>query len=209
MVLAAESAVARVESLTESRILELPDDLFQSIASTETTQGVIALVRAPEWPLDKLFEGRSLVVILDGLQDPGNAGTIARSAEAFGATGMMFLKGSTTPFHPKTLRASAGSLFRLPCVYGVEAELALREVRKHRVDLYAAMPSTGAEFLPRDVDFSHPCAIVVGSEGHGIGADFAECATSVAIPTTGVESLNAAVAASILLYEAHTQRMSS
>jgi TrmH family RNA methyltransferase len=207
-VLTAQSATARVESLTRARILELPDDLFQSVAATETTQGVIALVRPPGWSVGRLFKGKSLVVILDGLQDPGNVGTIARAAEAFGATGIIFLKGSTTPFHPKTLRASAGSLFRLPCMYGVDPAFVLDEVSKRRVDMYSAMPSTGKELKPRDVDFSRACAIVVGSEGHGVSPDFAD-ASNIAIPTTGVESLNAAIAASILLYEAHTQRMRS
>jgi len=209
-VLVSEAALAQVEQhraeLSQSRILVLSDSLFQSVAATESSQGVIALVKAPQWPLDTLFKGRSLVVVLDGVQDPGNAGTIARAAEAFGATGIMFIKGSVGAFHPKTLRASAGSLFRVASVQSMDPLFALETLRRHRVDVYAAMPFTGTEYAARDIDFSRRCAIVIGSEGRGVSGALIE-ATRVAIPTAGVESLNAAVAASILLYEAHQQRM--
>ena len=168
---------------------------------------MIALVRPPEWSIEQLFRGRSLVIVLDGLQDPGNAGTIARAAEAFGATGLMFLKGTVSPFHPKTLRASAGSLFRIPYVAGLEAPLARASLQQHRVDIYAAMPFTGTERLAGDVDFGRRCAIVIGSEGHGVSRELQSIADDVAIPTVAVESLNAAVAASVLLYEARRQRV--
>jgi TrmH family RNA methyltransferase len=211
-VLAAESVQSTVErhigGLTQSRIVVLPDRLFQDIAATEASQGVIALVRPPQWSLDHLFRGRSLIVVLDGLQDPGNAGTIVRAAEAFGATGVMFLKGAVGAFHPKTLRASAGSLFRVPFVQSIEVPLALASLRQHRLDIYAAMPFTGSEHAARDLDLSRRCALVIGSEGRGISREFS-ASLRVAIPTAGVESLNAAVAASILLYEAHQQRMGS
>src|SRR5579862_8152552 len=107
VVILSESARSSV-GVNGRRTVILPDPLFQSIASTETSQGVIALVRPPEWSIDQLFRGQSMVVVLDGLQDPGNAGTIARAAEAFGATGLIFLKGTVSPWNPKTLRASAG-----------------------------------------------------------------------------------------------------
>jgi TrmH family RNA methyltransferase len=209
-VLASETVQSTVErhigGLAQSRLVVLPDRLFQSIAATESSQGVIALVRPPEWSVDHLFRGRSLIVVLDGVQDPGNAGTIVRAAEAFGATGVMFLKGAVGPFHPRTLRASAGSLFRIPFIQGMEAALALASLRQHRLDVYAAMPFTGAEQFVQDLDLSRRCAIVIGSEGRGVSREFSTSA-QVAIPTAGVESLNAAVAASILLYEAHRQRM--
>src|SRR5437879_3078227 len=83
----------------------------------------------------------------DGLQDPGNAGAVARAAEAFGATGVMFLKGTASPYHPKTLRASAGSLFRVPFVAGLDAAVARATLRQHRVAIYAAMPYTGTQKL--------------------------------------------------------------
>jgi RNA methyltransferase, TrmH family len=211
VVLASESVKTTVErhvgGLRGTRTLVLPDRLFQTIAATETSQGVIALVEPPQWSIDQLFRGQSLVIVLDGLQDPGNAGAIARAAEAFGATGLMFVKGTVGPFHPKTLRASAGSLFRIPFVSGLDAPLARASLKQRRVDLYAAMPFTGSERFAGDIDFSRKCAIVIGSEGRGVSKELQGIATDVAIPTVGVESLNAAVAASVLLYEARRQRV--
>src|SRR5438552_3042570 len=110
-VFAAESVRSAVEShvrgLKKIQVTVLPDDLFRGISATETSQGVIALVRPPHWTVEQLFRGQSLAVILDGVQDPGNAGAILRSAEAFGATGVAFLKGTVSPYNPKCLRASA------------------------------------------------------------------------------------------------------
>src|SRR5579872_4147073 len=120
-----ESTVqAHVRRLDTVRVAVLPDTLFASLAATESSQGVMALVAPPNWVLEQLFRGRSLVVALDGVQDPGNAGTIVRAAEAFGGTGILFLKGSASPFNPKALRASAGSLFRMPFIHSLDAELA-------------------------------------------------------------------------------------
>jgi len=210
-VMAAESVQTTVErhiaGLGRTRLVVLPDALFQNVAATETSQGVIALVEPPVWSIEHLFRGQTLVVVLDGLQDPGNAGAVARAAEAFGATGLMFVKGTASPFHPKTLRASAGSLFRIPFIAGIESGLARASLQQHRVDIYAAMPFTGSETLAGDVDFSRKCAIVVGSEGRGVSQEIYGSAKDVSIPTVGVESLNAAVAASVLLYEARMQRV--
>src|SRR4029077_9374462 len=126
------------------RMAVLPDALFQSLAGTETSQGVIALVEPPSWTLEQLFRGRSLVVVLDGLQDPGNAGAIVRAAEAFGSTGVMFLKGTVSPFNPKTLRASAGSLFRVPFVHGLDPALASAALKQAKLDVYAGVPANGS-----------------------------------------------------------------
>jgi TrmH family RNA methyltransferase len=145
--------------------------------------------------------------VLDGIQDPGNAGAMVRAAEAFGATGVIFVKGTVSPHHPKTLRASAGSLFRVPFAAGLEAPLVRAALEQHRLDIYAAMPWTGAERLAEDVDFGRRCALIVGSEGRGVSIELRGIAEDVAIPTAGVESLNAAVAASVLLYETRRQRV--
>lgn len=196
-----------VERLAGTRTLVVPDKLFQSIAGTETSQGVIALVRPPEWRIEQVFRGQAMVIVLDGLQDPGNAGAIVRAAEAFGATGVLFLKGSASPYHPKTLRASAGSLFRVPFIAGIDAPLAAAALRQHCLDIYAAMPHTGAERLAEDIDFSRRCALVIGNEGRGVSEELRAISQDIAIPTLGVESLNAAVAASVLLYETRRQRV--
>lgn len=202
-----ETVERHVSGLRNTRVFVLPDGLFQTVSSTETSQGVIALVEPPAWSMDQLFRGQSLVVVLDGLQDPGNAGAIARAAEAFGATGLLFVKGTVNPYHPKALRASAGSLFRLPYVFGIDPALARVSLQQKRVDVYAAMPFTGTQQMAGDVDFSRKCAIVIGSEGRGVSQELNGIAKDVAIPTVGVESLNAAVAAAVLLYEARRQRV--
>lgn len=211
VVLAAASVEAAVEKhvhrLPGIKVATAPDALFQSVAGTETSQGVIALVRPPEWSLQQLFRGRSLVVVLDGLQDPGNAGTIARAAEAFGATGMLFLKGTVSPFNAKTLRASAGSLFRVPFLHGLDAALAKAALRQNAVDLYAGVPGGSGASLPLDeVDWTRKCGLIIGNEARGVSREMRAAALDVSIPTVGVESLNAAVAAGIMLYEARRQR---
>jgi len=204
-----QSAVERhVKRLAGLRIAVLADNLFSYVSGTEASQGVIALVQPPVWNLPQLFRGRSLVVVLDGLQDPGNAGTIARAAEAFGASGLLFLKGTVSPFNPKALRASAGSLFRVPFAYGLDASLARAALLQNKLDVYAGVPANShAPATPlTQVDFSRKCALIVGNEARGVSPELRAAAMDISIPTSGVESLNAAVAAAILLYEARRQR---
>lgn len=207
-VLAAESVSSTVErrigQLNGIRVLRLPDELFAAVASTETSQGIVTLVRPPGWEMDAVFRGRSLVVILDGVQDPGNAGAILRAAEAFGASGAIFLKGSVNPYNAKAMRASAGSVFRLPLLTGMAPGLVIAALEQRRTDIYAAMPRAAVSVS--DVDLTRRCAFIIGSEGRGVSPALAEIAAPVRIPTCAVESLNAAVAAGILLYEASRQR---
>lgn len=199
-ILAAESVASRVEPRELVRVV--PDTLFREIASTETSQGVISLVKVPSCTLSDL--DTSLVVVLDGVQDPGNAGTIARSSEAFGATSLIFASGSVSPFNPKTLRASAGSLFRLSFACGVSQVDIAAWLASSKVGRYSAVPR--AQLSVEEVDWVRPAAVIVGNEGRGVGPDFLAGSIAFAIPTGGVESLNAAVAASVVLYEAARQR---
>lgn len=195
---------AHVRGLRRTRLVAVSDKLFAELASTEATQGAIALVKPPEWSIDHLLRGRALAVALDGVQDPGNAGAIVRAAEAFGATGVAFLKGSANPYNPKSLRASAGSTFRLPVVAAVDEALWIAALDQRRIALYAADPR--AITCISHADFSKSCAIVIGSEGRGVRQALAARAEGVKIPTSSVESLNVAVAAGVLLYEARRQR---
>jgi len=192
-------AVILAESASEmpvgnARVVRVLDALFHKLASTESPQGVLALVRLPVWSAEDLMRSTPLIVVLDGVQDPGNAGAILRTGEAFGATGAVFLKGTVSPWNPKCLRASAGSAFRLPIVTEVPEGVTL-----YAADPKAAMPASQA-------NLGIPCGIVIGSEGHGVRPELAARATGLKIPTVAVESLNAAVAAGILLYEARRQR---
>jgi TrmH family RNA methyltransferase len=210
-VLATESALPRVEQLLRrapsARLMVLAESLFQTVAATETSQGVIALVSPPAWGLDALFRDPSLLVVLDGVQDPGNAGAICRAAEAFGATGALFVKGTAGPMHPKTLRASAGSLFRLPFLHGKDADSVRAALAKRELDVWAAVPAHQAGALPlHEANLTRACAFLIGGEGAGVSADLRRAARDLFIPTHRVESLNAAMAAGILLYEASRQR---
>ncbi len=164
-------------------------------------------MKPPEWSLAQTLGARSLVVALDGVQDPGNAGAIVRAAEAFGASGVWFLKGTVNPANPKTLRASAGSLLRLPYVQGLDAAAARATIAETGLVLYTAMPKRGTPMS--HADLTRPCVIVIGGEGSGVGAVLRNGAAGLSIPTLGVESLNAAVAAGILLCEARRQRTSA
>ncbi len=202
-VIASEAARRAIEEQFSDEDLSValvPEQLFKTIAATETSQGLIALVEPPEWKIDQLFTASSLIVVLDGIQDPGNAGTIVRTAEAFAASGVMFLKGSVSPFNSKTLRASAGSLFRVPFVSALEPAIARAALQQNRIHLYAGMPHEGEHARPKIV---RPCALVIGNEGRGVSEEFRSLSEAVSIPTAGVESLNASIAAAILLYEAY------
>ena len=188
------------------RVIEVSDKVFRSISGTSTPQGVLALVEPKLASFPTILSGNPLVVVLDGVQDPGNAGAIARAGEAFGATGIVFLKGSVSPFHPKTIRASAGSLFRLGIVLATAEETAAAFVG--RAAILAGVPHTRGVKSAWDSDLTRPLAVIIGSEGHGVDPSFLKTAELVSIPTGAVESLNAAVAAGVLLYEAARQRAS-
>lgn len=193
----------------ETEVLLLPEELINSALSTETPQPVAALVNPPEWTWADIIADRSqaapLLLILAGLQDPGNLGTILRSAEAFGATGVLSLPGTVSAWNPKAVRASAGSLFRIPLL-SVSAEDCFTRLRHARIKLWTTAV-TGAK-TANQVNLAAPAALIIGNEGNGVPAELAAQADgALTIPCPGpVESLNAAIAASILLYEASSQR---
>ncbi len=173
------------------------DRIFDQMTTTSRSQGVLALVRLPASDPTVVFGG--FTIALDGVQDPGNAGTIVRSAEAFGASGVVFLQGSAATTNPKTLRASAGSLFRVPFMDRVTPNEFLGFATDSGKTVCCAETRSGT---PLDqADLSPNTTLVIGSETHGVGPDVAAVANRIAIPTEGVDSLNAAVAASIILYE--------
>ena len=212
VVLAAESVRSSAEEHVRQqngiRLVLAPDALLGAVSGTQSSQGVIALVKPPEWRLEQCFLECPLLLVLDALQDPGNCGTIVRAAEAFGAAAVFFLKGTASPYNPKTLRASAGSLFRVPFVDGMEPAQARAALERHGIQLYAGVPA-GAGALPlADANLTGRCALIIGNEARGVCEELRGAALEVAIPTTGVESLNAAIAAGIMLYEARRQRTS-
>jgi RNA methyltransferase, TrmH family len=193
----------------ELDVLSLPRDLLDQALATETPQPVAALIEPPDWTWAHLLghhrKGAPLVIVLAGLQDPGNLGTILRSADAFGANGVVALPGTVSEWNPKAVRASAGSVFRVPVLVASEAEC-LARLREAGARVFAATVNAAQ---PADlVDLAGPVALIVGNEGNGVPRELAEKVDgAITIPCPGpVESLNAAVAASVLLYEASQQR---
>lgn len=193
----------------KTEILVMPAGTLSGTLVTETPQPVAALAEAPDWTWADVFRARgasqALLVVLAGIQDPGNLGTILRSAEAFGATGIVCLPGTVHAWNPKAVRASAGSLFRVP-VMNAEEDTMLEQLRGGGVRILTTT-LTGAQSADK-VDLAGPVALVIGNEGKGVPADLAAKADgAITIPCPGpVESLNAAMAASVLLYEASRQR---
>jgi len=194
--------------------LLVSDNVFDSAVPSETPQGVAALVRWKEFslddPLERLQVGPLLVVV--GLQDPGNLGTILRSAEAFGSAGVVLGEGTVSPFNAKVIRASAGSIFRLPVVVAKSAgelESICARLRRDGVRLIATSSHKGT---PIDQALlTGKQAVLIGNEGAGLPrALMSQADELIAIPHAAqVESLNAGVAASIVLYEAARQRRSA
>ncbi len=207
----AESARERAHKLlpqlsAHTEALLLPDDVFASAVPSDTPQGIAALVRAKSFALDDVFSPPpALLVVTVGLQDPGNLGTIARSAEAFGVTGLLLGERTVSPWNWKAVRASAGSLFRLPTLK-VELARALEEIQARGVRLLATSSHKGT--LIAEANLRGPVALLIGSEAAGIPTDvLAKADEVIAIPQSQVvESLNAGVAASVMLYEAARQR---
>jgi TrmH family RNA methyltransferase len=193
-------------SLGDTEVLLVAEEVFLSATATEHPQGIAALVEPPQFPSSAMLHGNPLVVVAGGLQDPGNLGTLVRSAEAFGASGMMLLPGTVSLWNPKALRASSGSVFRLPVVT-LNPNDAFAALRSHGARIIAAVATDGE----RDADLRGPSALLVGNEGAGLPEEWiAEADARVTIPLAGaVESLNAAIAGSLLLYEAMRQRLQS
>jgi RNA methyltransferase, TrmH family len=219
----------------EARLLRTTDRLFAFVSGTETPQGVAALVRPRAAAFDDLTGGDPLILVLAGVQDPGNVGTLIRTAEALGGTGIAACSagaiGTANPFAPKALRASAGAALRLPVLRGISAPLLLAQLKVAGVRIYAACPDEIADgaasnaekkpMAPWEIDWRVPAALLIGNEGAGLPADLVRSADAIVrIPQAAralhanagqqedspAESLNAAVAGSILLYEAARQR---
>jgi RNA methyltransferase, TrmH family len=188
--------------------LLLPDSIFSSAVGTETPQGVAALVKLKAVNLNNLIEDgdRNLLLVgVAGIQDPGNLGTIVRSAEAFGARAILAGEKTVSHFNAKVVRASAGSVFREPII-NVQLKDAISLLKQHGVRVAATSSHKGKQL--DQADLTGPLAVLVGNEGAGLPADIlSEADELVTIPHSyRVESLNAGIAASILLYEAARQR---
>ena len=181
------------------RVVEVPDDLLSSAADTETPQGVIFICKVKTLAMPDELKGKRYL-ILDGVQDPGNVGTIWRTADAFGADGFMLCNGCADPWAPKTVRSTMGAAFRLPVFEGTMEQVA-EKLTAAGIPLYATALREDTEDV-RSVDLSR-AAVIIGSEGRGVSDRALElCGKTVKIPMTPrCESLNAGIAAGVVLWE--------
>jgi RNA methyltransferase, TrmH family len=210
-VLVASGAAAKFSALLErvpalAEVTQVPDRLFASVAQTQTPQGIAALVELPSYQLEQVVAtAKPLLVVACRLQDPGNLGTMMRTALAFSATAFLTLQETVSPFNPKAVRASAGAIFRLPVICGLDPKKVLPFLGAH-VRVVAAERKSPASVA--QADLRGPMAILVGREAGGLPEEIARHASQLlSIPIRQeVDSLNAATAASIFLYEAARQR---
>lgn len=187
------------------RRVEVPEDVMKSISPMESPQGALMLCRMPETALPDRLEGTRYLV-LDGVQDPGNVGTIWRTADAFGADGLILLHGCADPFNPKTVRAAMGAAFRLP-VWETEPEPLMERLNEAGIPLYAtALREDTAALGNIELD---RCAVVIGSEGKGVSEEMLDrCVQTIKIPMEDTcESLNAAMAAGVVLWEMYRNKI--
>ena len=191
-------------------LLEVTEAIMESLADTATPQGVLAVVKTVETDLEVVLKSgqKKLLVLVDGIQDPGNLGTIIRTADAAGVDAVILTKGTVDLYNPKTLRATMGSLFHLPIIIADEAVQVAERLLISGIQLLVGVPQASQPIYTMDLTGS--IALVVGSEANGVSEEVKSMASAlVNIPMPGsAESLNAAVATAIMLYEAVRQRSS-
>jgi RNA methyltransferase, TrmH family len=189
-----------------SEWIGVSDAVLAKCTETQTPQGVVAVCRKLRWTAeDLLAQPDALVIAVDGVQDPGNLGTIIRSADAVGATGVLLGRGTVDVYNPKTVRSTMGSMFHLPVVDG-DLRSILPIAKEKGIRLVGTR--LGASRHCYELDMTQPTWFLMGNEGSGLSPDIeAYVDTDIVIPMRGrAESLNVAMATSVLLYEAMRQR---
>ena len=202
------SEKAEAAELRECKNLEIVEDrVFQTAADTKTPQGILAIVRRQHYTLQQVLAGDApLLMVLENLQDPGNLGTILRTGEGAGVTGILLSRDTVDIYNPKTIRSTMGSIYRMPFFYAEDLGEAVKELKREGIALYAAhLKGTKDYDAP---DYRAGCGFLIGNEGNGLTEELASQADEyIRIPMCGkVESLNAAVASAVLMYEAYRQR---
>jgi TrmH family RNA methyltransferase len=191
----------------EAEAVQVPDRLFEQVAQTQNPQGIAALVELPLHNLDTILAGQNLLLpVACGVQDPGNLGTLIRSAAAFGASALFTLQDTVCPFNPKAVRSSAGAVFRLPVLAGFATKELVDRLRAARVRIIAADRHSPSAL--HEADLRGSLAIMVGKEASGLPPEIArEASLLLSIPIRPeIDSVNVATAASVFLYEAARQR---
>ena len=202
-----EKGTAR-EKIEQCNYEVLSDELFKKVSDTQTPQGVLCIMKQFHYKLEDLFQKENpLFLILEDIQDPGNLGTMVRTAEGAGVDGVIMTKATVDIYNPKTIRSTMGSIYRMPFVYTEDLLGTMKQLQDKGVKLYAAHLK-GTKYY-HELDFKGGTAFLIGNEGNGLKDETADAAdVYMKIPMQGqVESLNAAVASVILMYEAARQRM--
>lgn len=183
------------------------DNVFKAVSDTQTPQGILAVVSMPVYSLEELLQGdKTHLLILESIQDPGNLGTMVRTGEGAGVSGIIMNKTTVDLFNPKTIRSTMGSIYRVPFYVTDNLEETLELLKKEGINLYAAHLKGKASY--DEMDYTAPTGFLIGNEGNGLSDTIADMASAyIKIPMEGqVESLNAAISATLLMYEANRQR---
>jgi TrmH family RNA methyltransferase len=202
-----EKLEAVMEKAKEKGILEVvTEDVFAEMSDTEHPQGVLAVIEQPSYQLKDLMTDAPLLMILEDIQDPGNLGTIFRTAEGAGVSGIIMSRGTVDLFSPKVVRSTMGSIYRMPFLVAEDLPEMIRSIKGEGVRLYAAHLE-GKQYHD-GFAYTGPSGFMIGNEGNGLSRELTDYADDLLrIPMGGqLESLNAAMAAGILMYEANRQR---
>jgi len=202
-----EEYYERIKNILDTKGYEiLADKVFDQIADTKTPQGIMAVLKMPQYHIENLIEKSGDVLFLDDVRDPGNLGTIIRTAEGAGFDFIVMSKGCVDIYNPKVIRATMGAIYRLPFVYVDDLCETINAFVKDEWEIYAAHLLGKEDYC--SINYGEKTGIIIGNEANGISEKVSQCATSlVRIPMEGkVESLNAAVAAAIMMYEVHRQK---
>ena len=185
---------------------EVSDDIFAKMSDTVTPQGVLCVLRQPSYDLDELLGRDGTFLVLEDIQDPGNLGTIVRTGEGAGITGVIMSNGTVDIYNPKTIRATMGSIYRVPFCYAENMQAVMQKLKKCKIQTYAAYLEGSSVHDAQN--YKEATAFLIGNEGNGLTRELAESADwRIRIPMCGkVESLNAGIASAILMYEAQRQR---
>lgn len=183
------------------------DNVFKSVSDTQTPQGIMAVVTMPEYSMEQLLNGeKTHLLLLESIQDPGNLGTMVRTGEGAGVTGIIMNKTTVDLFNPKTIRSTMGSIYRVPFYVTEDLGATMKVLQKQGISLYAA--HLKGQHSYDEEDYTKACGFLIGNEGNGLSDEIANLAdVYIKIPMEGqVESLNAAISATLLMYETNRQR---
>jgi len=188
-------------------VFTLPRKLFMEVSDTKSPQGILAVLQDRNCKIQDTYDERNFFIVLEEIQDPGNMGTIIRTADAVGATGVVLSKGCVDVYNPKVLRSTMGSVFHIPICTSEDIFKTLDDMKSKGIKVCAAHIGGDCDYY--DMDFTDNIAVIIGNEANGISGkmkDYADILVKIPMPGKA-ESLNASVAAGILMYEVLRKRI--